>query len=112
MPASIAATSSRESGLVRSTPETSPAKHGPIWRMLTVMGFSPNTFSWRMFLIGEPVPTSPEHALFLPALHRPFELRGRPVGRPHRFVFLALELDQIGRRQGILAGRVEFHAAV
>src|SRR5215469_7781746 len=39
MPASIAATSSRESGLVRSTPDTSPAKQGPTWRMLTVMAY-------------------------------------------------------------------------
>src|SRR5580704_746132 len=37
IPASIAATSTRESGRVRSTPATSPAKQGPIWRMLMLM---------------------------------------------------------------------------
>src|SRR5215471_13557079 len=35
MPAWIAALSSSESGLVRSSPSTSAAKHGPIWRVLT-----------------------------------------------------------------------------
>src|SRR5262245_12267009 len=35
MPSWIAAISSSESGLVRSTPSTSAAKHGPIWRVLT-----------------------------------------------------------------------------
>src|SRR5262245_3329438 len=38
MPAWTAATSSGDSGRVRSRPETSAAKHGPIWRMVTDMG--------------------------------------------------------------------------
>src|SRR5262249_47454725 len=39
--------------------------------------------------------------LFPPARHRPFELGGRPILRPHRFVRLALKLDEVGRRQGV-----------
>src|SRR4029077_8082163 len=38
MPAWIAAISSSESGWVRSTPSTSAAKHGPIWRVVTGIG--------------------------------------------------------------------------
>src|SRR5262252_209984 len=115
MPASIAATSARESGLVRSTPDTSPAKQGPTWRMLTVIisllifpgacSLSANRFPPRI-KSGAGFRRS-MRLLLLPAFHRPFELRGRPVGRPHRFVFLALELDQIGRRERVLPGRVE-----
>src|SRR5437762_377347 len=37
MPASIAATSSRDKGCLRSTPETSPTKTGWIWRMETAI---------------------------------------------------------------------------
>src|SRR5579872_1892167 len=43
MPAWIAATSSWVSGFRISIPETSPAKHGPIWRMATVMAMSSNS---------------------------------------------------------------------
>src|SRR5262249_31240357 len=50
--------------------------------------------------------------LFPPARHRPFELGGRPVLRPHRFIRLALKLDEVGRRQRILAGVVEFDAVI
>ena len=34
------------------------------------------------------------------------------ICRPDRDVFLALELDQVGRRQRVLAGVVELHAAI
>src|SRR5204863_6859729 len=37
MPAWIATTSSGDRGLVISTPSTTAAKHGPIWRVLMVM---------------------------------------------------------------------------
>src|SRR5579859_3472052 len=42
MPASIAATSSRDSGCVMSTPDTSPAKTGVIWEMLIAIALFPS----------------------------------------------------------------------
>src|SRR5262249_39123088 len=50
--------------------------------------------------------------LFPPARHRPFELGVWRVLRPHRFLRLALKLDEVGRRQSVLAGLVEPDAAV
>src|SRR5262249_9631975 len=41
MPAWIAAMSASESGLVKSTPCASAAKHGPIWRVVTGMADLP-----------------------------------------------------------------------
>src|SRR5437868_2937317 len=35
--------------------------------------------------------------LLPPSLHGVFELRGRAIFRPHRFVFLAVQLDEVGR---------------
>src|SRR5689334_21393359 len=54
----------------------------------------------------------PTWTLLLPALHRPFELGGGGFVGPHRLVVLALELDQVGRRLAVLAGLVEFDAAI
>src|SRR5579884_55835 len=51
-------------------------------------------------------------ALLMPALHRQFELGGGAVFRPDRHVLLTLQLDQIRRRQDVLAGRVELHAVI
>src|SRR6185437_16438474 len=48
----------------------------------------------------------------LPALVRIDELRGRRFLRPDGEVVLALELDEVGRRLGVLAGRVELDALV
>src|SRR3954467_10989882 len=45
--------------------------------------------------------------LLPPSLHRVLELRGRAVFRPYRLVFLALKLDQVGRRERVLPGLVE-----
>src|ERR1700690_3735096 len=45
MPAWIVATSEAVSAFVMSMPETSPARHGPIWRMVTVMTRLPEAVS-------------------------------------------------------------------
>src|SRR6185437_4815199 len=50
--------------------------------------------------------------LFTPALHRPCEFRGRPILRPDRNILLALQLDQVRRRQCVLSCLVELHAAI
>ena len=48
-------------------------------------------------------------------LRQPFignsSLRGGAVLRPHRLIFLAVQLDQIGRGQRVLPGVVELDAA-
>src|SRR5208282_3884704 len=48
----------------------------------------------------------------LPALHRPLELGGRLALRPDGLVRVALELDEIGRRERVLARGVELDAAI
>src|SRR5436305_12696368 len=89
--------------MVSSLPlRSSPRKHGPSSSFVHGPGFP---------LARESAEIAAT-ALMPPALHRPFELRSRVILGPHGLVLLALQLDQIGRRERVLPALVEPHAAI